>query len=1244
MSEDNLENLPSINEVLNEEDLPSVDEYMIKEETEEVIKEDDVEIIEDAEGQPKIEVTNIIKAPEWEEVFRMINDVRESIPDIPEIKSYDEELLKLSSFIEEVRKSIPDLPEVKNYDREVEVICEQIDLVKEKVSQLPEVKNYDEEVNLLESRVDILREKVVTLPEIKNYDQEIEAICEQIDSVKSQIPNLPDWVNEDTLPDLSWVGRTFSVLDEDITKVNDSLHTVKDRIKCEVEQITETISTKEFETGVEISGLKENLKSSTEEIKEDLSTTTDKIFKELKEAALKINGHHKEFKDDDRKLKKQILGEYNLLKQNINEKVEEFNDKNIESQNIITDSLREYFNQLKEEIANLPEAPKYDDDIVDLKKTIFKLRDKSEDYNLNIAELYQIVEEIKGQQQTLTEVYNDRPIGPDPEEKQGQDPLTPTDQKFATLQDLAANYRLFVNRVEQQLYTVGGGGAGFIKDMADVNITGLANNYVLKWNASTNMWDVGAAGGAGLWESGSAGIHTTSNVGVATTARSAFGLYVQGDVKATGFLSATDGHFSNKINTDFLSGIAGTFSGNLNVGGTITYQDVTHQDVLGISTFQQGIQILNNGISVNTGIVTVVPPSGIGTVTIGAGDTTLVVDGDARIIGILTIGRSSVTIDGTTNKITVGDDDVTITNSSVTIGDNVTINAGASGINSAPNVFYVAKDGDDANNGTSIDNAKLTIGGAVGVATSGSTIKVLSGNYQETNPIEVPANVSIVGDDQRSVNVSGSSAHKDIFSVRKGVKLANMTFTGHTGSAAAVGFPTSEIAENVGGGKWKGPYIQNCTSNTTTGVGIRIDGNQARLLKTMNVDAFTQYNQGGVGVAVTNQGYAQLVSVFTICCDEAITCHTGGQADVANSNCSFGTFGLVSDGKSPLQYTGFVTSSAAAAQDNVIINIGVTTSTITGVAYTHTTGEATVTTSGAHPFQVGMGVSLADIGFSCAYGAKNYPEKQPFVFRVASLPSATSFTVNLGISTLAHTYVGSGSSAGTAKIDVDRPYDGQVCYFDELYESVESITVTNGGSGYTSTPTVTLEAPSGPSGETATAFATLDGDVISSITIISSGSQYTETPDVTISGGGGSSGAATAVMAPIYYTINSSTPVTSGITTLTLAENLLNTVGVGSTVFFYQQSKIVASSHTFEYIGSGNQIASATPKRGGVTIQANEVLTSNGGIVVYTSTDQSGNFRIGDDFQIDQTTGTISGRSFSKSLFSEVTPFILALS
>ena len=64
----------------------------------------------------------------------------------------------------------------------------------------------------------------------------------------------------------------------------------------------------------------------------------------------------------------------------------------------------------------------------------------------------------------------------------------------------------------------------------------------------------------------------------------------------------------------------------------------------------------------------------------------------------------------------------------------------------------------------------------------------------------------------------------------------------------------------------------------------------------------------------------------------------------------------------------------------------------------------------------------------------------------------------------------------------------------------------------------------------------------------------------------------------------------------------------------------------------------------GATLQANEVVTQNGGKVVYTSTDQSGNFRIGDGLQINQNTGTISGRSFTKSLFTEMTPFILALS
>ncbi len=1272
---DDSKELPSVEDFLKEEveeELPSVEDYIEEEE----VKEEDTVTIEDANGDPFLEVTDVVKAPEWSELVRMVNDVRESIPDIPEIKYYDEELKQLAENIEQVSENIP---EVKDYDPTVEAITEQIDLLRESVKDLPEVKYYDEQIDTIEDKIDLIQQEVTNLPEPKYYDEDLQTIKEEVEKVRSEIPVFPKWVNEvNEVPDFSWIGKTFGVIDDDFIKVGDNLKSLRDRIDLEVNELSESLEVKDFEKKVEIKEVKENLKE-----------TKDKIYKELKECAIRIWDHHTQFQDDDRKLKKQVLSKLNETKQNIESQIKESYDKNYESNK----TLKSYFDGLKEEIANLPKVKYYDDSIEDVSEDVSELSSKIDDTTLNIAELYKIVNNIKNEQKELLEIYNDKPIGPDPDEKQGQDPLTPTGQKFATLKDLAANYRLFVNRVEQQMYTIGGGGAGFIKDLSDVNIDGLVEGNTLIYNATTKKWDVGATGAGGTWARGSAGIHTLTNVGIATTARSDFALYVEGNGKITGDWNVTgdlvydeatarnwnvsgvatatrfigtdvsvsgvvtassfvgDGSgLTGVASTDYIiTGTAATFNNQVNIlnvsvsGASTVTGDLTVGGDLSVTGDISYDEVTGRNINI-TGISTFGSSSGVGTVHVGVGTTALLVDGDARITGILTVGRSSITIDGDNNQINVGL--VTVSNSTIVIGENVTLDASATGINSAPNVLYVAKDGVDTNNGTSIDNAFLTISAAVGAASSGTTVKVLSGKYTESNPISVPAFVSIVGDDQRSVQVSGSTTTGDIFHVRKGVKLANMTFTKHEAPGAAVAFPTDEIAENVGGGKWKGPYIQNCTSDTTTGTGVYVDGDQARLLKSMNVDAFTQYNQGGIGVAVTNGGFAQLVSLFTICNDQAVRVDKGGQADIANSNCSFGTKGLVAKGVSDLQYTGFVTTAGAVSQDEVIVNVNTFApeKTISNFVYDNQVGIATITTTAAHNFLVGMGVTLAGIGLTCEFGSKIYPHKRPYIFTVDSIPSTTSFVVNVGISTLTHTYVGTGSSAGTAKIDVDRPYDGQMVYFDQLYKEVKTITVTNGGSGYTSTPTVTLDDPSGPNGETATAFATLDGETIDTITIISSGSQYTGTPDVTISGGGGSSGAATASMDPLYYVINSSTPVSSGITTLTLATNLLNTVGVGSTAYFSQQSKIIASSHTFEYVGAGNLITEATPKRGGVLDQKNEVITEDGGKVLYTSTDQAGNFRIGDDLQIDQETGTISGRSFSKSLFSEMTPFILALS
>ena len=996
---------------------------------------------------------NIVKA-EFKQTAR---DVNKNVNELVE-----KELPKYKKFFAETEVKTEEKinSAIHSYKSTIENLSERVREFTEE--EIPKYSNLLIETKLKsEKEVKELEEEV--LSRVKTLSEKVESLSEDVgEKTFERVESLQDVVKE-YKEEIESISKRYETLQKDFTG----------RVVHEDKKLNQ-YSKKLDKFSKRFSFIEETLTEDVRELKENLETNTSKFYTELK-------------------------SEIDSVGQNIAQTVKDLevnivvNETHLKKQN-------EYIGNIQEEV----------------KEVLDKLQlDVLEEKNAQLVERINHVEEVFSKINQKTLLTEDNPTLPgDPSTNNSDDPLTPLDQKFVTLDQLQDHYRTFINRVQQQIASIGGGGETRLQYLDD--IAGIATNIsdydgmVLKIDLSQTGKDKhkkfkfapgGSAGAGGTWASSSVGVSTTKNVGIGTTtAKSDATLYVVGNIEATG---------------------------NVNVAGTITYEDVKNVDSLGLSTFRSGVEV-------RTGTAT----------------TALLVNGDARVTGILTVGTASITIDGDNNNVTVGL--VTITNSEVVLGDNVTINSSATGINSAPNVLYVAKDGNDSNNGTSIDNAFLTISGAVGAATSGTTIKVLSGNYVESNPIELPAFTAVVGDDLRTVKVLPSTTTSDIFHVNKGCKLANMTFSGHVAPAAAVAFPSAG-ATNVGGGKWKGPYIQNCTSDTTTGTGIYIDGDKAVKTKSMNVDAFTQYNQGGVGVAVTNEGYAQLVSVFTICCDKAITVHKGGQADLANSNCSFGTLGLVADGKGPEQFIGTVTSSAAAAQDNVTINVG--------------TGET-------------------------------------------------------------------------------RPYDGQIVYFDELYKSVETITVGSGGTGYTQAPTVTIDAPAGPNGETASAFASIENGAVTSISIISSGSQYESAPSITISGpqSGSNTATATANMADTYYTINSATPIVSGITTLTLAENLINTVGVGSTAFFFQQSKIVASSHTFEYIGSGNDITTATPKRGGVTIQANEVVSRNGGRVIYTSTDQAGNFRIGDDLQINQATGTISGRAFSKSLFSEITPFILALS
>ena len=425
--------------------------------------------------------------------------------------------------------------------------------------------------------------------------------------------------------------------------------------------------------------------------------------------------------------------------------------------------------------------------------------------------------------------------------------------------------------------------------------------------------------------------------------------------------------------------------------------------------------------------------------------------------------------------------------------DVVRVGAGAT----VTNILYVTKDGKDTNTGKKLGDAKATIRAAVAIASTipGSVVKVSSGTYVENNPIKVGPQISVIGDSLREVTVVPQNAGSDLFHVAPGNYFSEMSFTGTMNSGKSVfAFDPSVIRYSN-----QSPYIRNCTNFITNSIGMKIDGNHAiGPFKSFVTDSYTQYNQNGIGCSITNEGYAQIVSMFTINSDIGVYAGSGGQCDITNSNSSFGNFGLVADGVGPKKYTGIINAAKEENSSEFELNLNTTTYNVSGATYEKETGITTITTSSNHDFEVGMSVSLANLEFTCSSEHAGvtttiFPDgTNGYTFEVSSVNSSNEFTVNVGPSTIGHTY----SSGGTANIYAVRPFDGQVVYFDELYKKVSKIAVTDGGSGYTTAPEITIDAPTTSWGIPATATAEIKNGSIESIILISEGRGYESIPSI----------------------------------------------------------------------------------------------------------------------------------------------------
>jgi hypothetical protein len=111
----------------------------------------------------------------------------------------------------------------------------------------------------------------------------------------------------------------------------------------------------------------------------------------------------------------------------------------------------------------------------------------------SLEEVLEVLEDHKEELEEPKEDLIEKSLGllAEPSDvKQQQDPITPLDQKFATLDDLQKHYSTFLSRIQQQLSTVGGGGETRLRYLDDIvgiaTNSGAYNNKFLQWNSTTN--------------------------------------------------------------------------------------------------------------------------------------------------------------------------------------------------------------------------------------------------------------------------------------------------------------------------------------------------------------------------------------------------------------------------------------------------------------------------------------------------------------------------------------------------------------------------------------------------------------------------------------------------------------------------------------------------------------------------------------------------------------------------------------
>ncbi|NDA78009.1 MAG: hypothetical protein EBY07_09475, partial [Actinobacteria bacterium] len=325
-----------------------------------------------------------------------------------------------------------------------------------------------------------------------NLQNEVARINEALQSLGSKSARLAEFVQEQTEKQNRLIQQTALDLDNKILRLPDQAPAAPDLnyLRTDIQELRTDLASLAQELVQEIQTQKTHQESALLES----IIAQDRRLLELQDSLQALVFDPAPIYSDLQQIRESLNADIQLamdaqvqeISQHLLEQNQKILDKDLQIRQQLSQTMAELKVNLNQKIQTLTQQQETVQDQLDLVQS----------KNLEFTEKYaHVLDKIEFLQEALDKVNTStiltEEVMPAPAVS-SSDPLTPLDKNFVTFDQLKQHYQLFINRIQQQLSTLGGGGSSTLRELDDIDFISFRDNTVNGWplvyKSATNKW------------------------------------------------------------------------------------------------------------------------------------------------------------------------------------------------------------------------------------------------------------------------------------------------------------------------------------------------------------------------------------------------------------------------------------------------------------------------------------------------------------------------------------------------------------------------------------------------------------------------------------------------------------------------------------------------------------------------------------------------------------------------------------